>query len=108
MPRASKSCSKPGCPELQPCPTHAPKPWAGSPRSERTLSGSAEQARAKRILRRYDEICHVCGGISADEVDHVISRGEGGPDTEANLRPIHSRPCHERKTLAEAERARRG
>lgn len=106
---APKVCATPGCPHVQPCPNpdHAPKPWASSDRGQHTLSGSKQQARAKRILRRYRRICHVCGKGGADQVDHVIPLGEGGEDTNANLRPIHSRPCHRDKTQAEAQRARR-
>ena len=39
---------------------------------------------------------------------HVIPLAEGGADTLDNLRPIHARPCHQRKTQAEAQRARTG
>lgn len=106
MTRAAKICSEHGCPNLQPCAEHAPKPWESSRRSERTISGSAQQKRAARIMRRYERTCHVCGQPMADEVDHVIPLSESGPDTDENLRPIHSRPCHENKTRAEAQRAR--
>lgn len=105
---ALKVCAHPDCPELTPrshCPAHAPKPWARStPRS--TLSGSAQQKRAARILRAHDGICHICGLPGADEVDHVIPTAEGGADEDRNLRPIHSVPCHQNKTLQEAARAR--
>lgn len=109
MPRAPKICSAPRCPNLQPCPNpdHTPAPWAGSRRSERTISGSAQQKRAARIMRKHERVCHVCGKPMADEVDHVVPVGEGGADTDDNLRPIHSVPCHKRKTATEAARARR-
>lgn len=106
-------CTTPGCPGLrpraQPCPICGhPKPWASSTRKTKTnLSGTAEQKRARRILRRDAHICHVCHQPGADTVDHVISLGEGGPDTDDNLSAIHARPCHEKKTLEEAQRARR-
>lgn len=98
-----------GCPNLRPCPTegHEPRPWQGSRRREHVkLSGSAQQRRAARVIRRHRGICHVCKLGGADEADHVVPVTEGGPDTEANMRPIHSRPCHERKTQEEAARAR--
>lgn len=57
-------------------------------------------------MRRHHGICHICGEPFADEIDHVIPLAEGGPDTEANLRPIHSKPCHVNKTRAEAARGR--
>ncbi|MCA1569325.1 MAG: HNH endonuclease [Chloroflexi bacterium] len=69
-------------------------------------SGWQQQADARRVLRRHGRICHVCGLGGADQVDHVIPTFEGGPDTDENKRPIHSEPCHEEKTKAEAVRAR--
>ena len=90
MPRAPKVCSQHGCPNLGPCPEHTPKPWATSRRSERTISGSAQQKRAARIMRQYERRCHVCHQPMADEVDHVVPLAEGGADTDDNLRPVHS------------------
>jgi 5-methylcytosine-specific restriction endonuclease McrA len=103
--RACTVCGKPS-PESY-CTEHKPAPWEGSRRRELvTLSGSAEQARAKRILKRFLYCCHVCGKVGADQVDHVIPVGEGGADEDWNLAPIHAEPCHRRKTAAEAVRAR--
>jgi 5-methylcytosine-specific restriction endonuclease McrA len=105
--RARKVCSHGPCPNFQPCPAHERKPWSGSHRSERTISGSRQQQRARQVMLRDDGICHVCGLPGSDEVDHVIALAEDGADDESNLAPIHSKPCHEQKTQAEAERARR-
>ncbi|CAN5794309.1 HNH endonuclease signature motif containing protein [soil metagenome] len=102
--RACVRCGRPS-PESY-CDEHRRKPWATSTRRQHVgLSGSAEQARAKRILERYLHCCHVCGGVDADQVDHVIPLAEGGPDDESNLFPIHA-ACHREKTAAEARRAR--
>lgn len=103
-----RPCPVPGCHHLRPCPVdgHEPEPWRGSRRRERTVSGSRQQKRARRVLRRYGAICHVCGLGGADQADHVVPLAEGGPDNEENMRPIHSRPCHERKTAEESQRAR--
>lgn len=106
MTRAAKICSIPECAQLQPCSVHAKKPWAGSRRRERTMSGSRQQRRAQAVMRLHDGICHVCGHPGSDEVDHVVSLAEGGADTMDNLRPIHAVPCHVVKTAAEAARAR--
>ena len=108
MPHAPKLCTARDCINFQPCPDpeHQPRPWANSTRRERTISGSAQQKRATRIMRRHERVCHICRRPMADEVDHVIPLAEGGPDTDDNLRPIHSKPCHANKTAAESARAR--
>ncbi len=109
MPRAAKSCRIPDCPYIRPCPVegHEPQPWQKrNPNSQRTLSGSRQQKRARHILEQYETVCHVCGHHGSDEVDHVIPLAEGGVDDESNLRPIHSEPCHREKTAEEARRGR--
>lgn len=106
--RLTKVCPHPGCPELQPCTHHTPKPWAGSQRRQRiNKTGWQQQTDARRILRRHHRVCHWCGRPGADQVDHVVPIAEGGADTDDNKRPIHSRPCHDEKTKTEAARARR-
>lgn len=105
MARARKPCSTPGCPHLQPCPDHPKIAWAGSTRRTRTISGSAQQKRARWVLHYYDHMCHVCGKDGAEEADHVTPLAEGGPDTVENMRPIHI-DCHKAKTAHEAAHAR--
>lgn len=112
--RAARPCTVHGCPQLQPCPVHARKPWATSKRADRLdgRSGWDRQAERRRILRRHKGICHVCGQPGSDTVDHVIPLAEGGQDIPGNLAPIHSTPCHRDKSEAEKragiERRRRG
>lgn len=109
MARASKICAKAGCPNLQPCADHPHTPWAGSKRKQRrSLSGSAEQKRNRQVLKAFDYRCHICGVNEppANEVDHIVPLAEGGADRWENLAPIHSKPCHQQKTAAEAKRAR--
>jgi len=57
-------------------------------------------------MRQHRGICHVCGEMFADQIDHVIPLAEGGADHESNLRPIHRVPCHAAKSQAEATRGR--
>jgi 5-methylcytosine-specific restriction endonuclease McrA len=79
--RACVKCGKPSMESY--CDEHKPKPWATSTRKARVmLSGSAEEARRKRILKRDMGACHICDQPGADEVDHVIPLGEGGPDAD--------------------------
>lgn len=106
MARAAKICSAHRCPNTLPCADHETKPWATSQRNTRTISGSRQQKRAARIMRQHDRVCHVCEQPMADQVDHVIPLVEGGADTDENLRPIHSIPCHRDKTQREAARGR--
>lgn len=103
--RACVTCGKPGPKSY--CDEHQPEPWASSTRRNKVkLSGSAEQARAKRILEQHLYCCHVCGKVGADQVDHVTPLSEGGADDESNLAPIHAKPCHVEKTAAESARAK--
>lgn len=106
MPYAPRNpCTSPGCANLRPCAEHPVIPWRR--RGPRTsLSGSAEQARARRVIHRDGGICYVCRQPGADQADHVIPIVEGGADDEDNMRAIHGAPCHADKTRAEAARAR--
>ena len=107
MPRpVTKVCNQPGCPQLQPCPTHKPKPWAGSTRAAR-LPRNWPTIRA-RILKRDGYRCYLCGAL-ADQVDH---KQRGDNHSEHNLAAICG-PCHRRKSGQEGNRgwgstARRG
>ncbi len=69
-------------------------------------------------MRLYGRRCHVCDLPAADIVDHVIPTAPEARlpehralplsyvDSDANLRPCHSVPCHAAKTKAESARAR--
>lgn len=105
---ASRPCLTCGTPaDGSYCREHEPEPWGDSKRRQRVrLSGGAEQARARRVLRAYATVCHVCGRPGATEVDHVVPLAEGGADDETNLAPVHATPCHQAKTAAEAARGR--
>ena len=103
--RACVTCGKPSPGSY--CAEHKPKPWETSSRRLRVrVSGSVEQARAKRILERFLYACHWCGNAGADQVDHVVPLAEGGADDDSNLAPIHAEPCHRVKTQGEAQRSR--
>jgi 5-methylcytosine-specific restriction protein A len=100
MPRAPKLCSRPDCPNVQPCPDHQRKPWQGSTRRSR-LPGDWERRRRSVLAR--DEICRICNDALATEVDHIVP---GDDHSLANLQGVCAR-CHAAKTRAEAAEARR-
>ena len=55
----------------------------------------------RRILRRDQGICCICGKPGADQVDHIIPVTQGGAEDDSNYAAIHSRPCHLAKSLTE-------
>ncbi len=62
-------------------------------------------ARRAAVLQRDQGRCYLCGGHGATEVDHIVPPFEGGNHELPNLAQIHTRPCHEQKSRAEAARA---
>ena len=74
-------------------------------KSRRSAPLPADWSRLRRrILRRDMGVCYICGRPGANSVDHIRSVADGGSDDESNLAAVHARPCHERKTAAEANR----
>jgi 5-methylcytosine-specific restriction protein A len=82
--------------------------WLGSTNRQRlgARSGWDQRALARRVIERDQGICYLCGKPGADNADHVVNVAAGGANTEANMRAVHARPCHQRKTAAEAAAAR--
>lgn len=78
--------------------------WEGSKRNTKNPPGWAE-TRA-RIFKRDGRRCYICGGVGADEIDHVLAIELGGGHEDSNLAAIHSSPCHKRKTAQDAAKAR--
>jgi 5-methylcytosine-specific restriction protein A len=101
MPRrpTTKTCPQPGCPNLQPCPDHAPKPWANSNRLSR-LPKDWKTIRTQ-VLERDNHTCTKCGNRATD-VDHVL-RGDNHEPT--NLTSL-CRRCHASKSGREGAAAR--
>lgn len=99
MPRAPKVCSKVGCVNVLPCPTHKPAAWQGSTRSRRLPSDW--RARRARVLRR-DPMCRACHVRPSTEVDHIVA---GDDHRQANLQGL-CHQCHRAKTSREATEAR--
>ncbi len=56
----------------------------------------------KRIFKRDNFTCYICGQDGADEIDHIINVAAGGTHDDDNLAAIHRDPCHKTKTAQEA------
>jgi 5-methylcytosine-specific restriction endonuclease McrA len=78
----SAVCLQPGCPKLQPCPDHKPRPMR-SP-SSRITGTRAWRSIRTRILLRDRHTCHWCQG-RATQVDHLRPVSKGGTNAETNL-----------------------
>lgn len=110
MPRRTpKPCPIHGCPQLHPCPTHIPTPWANSEqRRPHALRGRALQKRNADVIARARGRCQVCNGQRCGnqhlEVDHAD--GNHANNDPANLRALGADPCHAEQTRAQAARGR--
>jgi len=79
---------------MQPCPTHARKPWD---RTKRQPGGNGWQwQRIRRaILARDGHTCRYCHAI-ATQIDHVVPIARGGSDDPTNLVACCAR-CNEQR-----------
>lgn len=111
-----RQCDAPNCPALVQrgerfCEAHADrKPdrrkWSEDrPPPEQRGYGPTWRRLRKLILHR-DPVCKVCGVAPSTAVDHVRPLAEAGDNAMENLQGICG-PCHDRKSAAEAVRARR-
>lgn len=77
--------------------------WSKESASSRGY-GSAWRKLRNRIMKRDNELCQVCIKrnrlTKAREVDHILSKADGGTDDESNLQAI-CRGCHEKKTITD-------
>jgi 5-methylcytosine-specific restriction protein A len=75
--------------------------WEGHPRT------TTPHHRANRtyVLERDNHTCWMCGAPNATIADHIAPLAEDGPDHPSNMAPA-CRPCHDRKSSAEGNRAR--
>lgn len=73
----------------------------------RSAKHSPYPLRVRTLLIRQKQICPICKRkfIELDsttwEVDHIVPRSKGGPDTYVNLQLLH-KSCHEAKTRIDA------
>lgn len=112
-PRAKRGCRSPMCPRTTQeahgyCADHAHlasgwnKPGRGT--AEQRGYGAEWRKIRAAVLRRDRFLCQCpdCKGrrLPATEVDHIISKAQGGTDEMSNLQAINV-DCHARKTHAE-------
>jgi 5-methylcytosine-specific restriction enzyme A len=100
---ARKVCShvdsRGGCPNLQPCPDHERKPWAGSNRRHEL---PPDWDRRRRTVLARDPICK-CGNALSTEVHHI---GDPHDHSLDELEGICAQ-CHREETQRQAQAARR-
>ncbi|GAA2441494.1 hypothetical protein GCM10010421_35250 [Streptomyces glaucus] len=116
MPTAPPSrCTEPMCRELATnrgrCDEHQPRAWANraTMRERYGISSGSWRALKRRVARRDNGCCYVCGGPPDEgetlQLDHIVPVAEGGSITDLdNLGLIHAEPCHAEKSKAEALR----
>ena len=113
MPTRPKSlCRKPGCVQAISSPGFCEKHvkssdgWSQTNRASSSARGYDWKWRKTRgrILERDSGLCQLCLEqgllIPASEVDHIVSRANGGNDNSDNLQAI-CRSCHKKKTNRE-------
>ena len=110
----ARTCTHVGCNALSRdgtgrCPAHPREQWAKKPEAPKRITGRRLQA-MRAALFQEQPLCVLCkdaGRITpATERDHVVPLAEGGQDVDGNVQAL-CHPCHEAKSKAEWEKARR-
>ena len=74
--------------------------------SDRGAEMGPDWARIRaRVLRESKYVCAECKGDGACEVDHIVSRRNGGSNDYSNLQAL-CRTCHARKSSNEGNAAK--
>lgn len=98
----------PGCGDAVhgPCPTCTPRTgWAARPSASARGRNTRRWARVRRNQLAAEPLCRTCGAV-AHEVDHIVTIAAGGARYDySNLQSLCV-PCHRKKTVADAARAR--
>lgn len=107
-----RPCTAPRCRAMSikggRCKEHEPKAWATSDAKTATERGygAAWRKLRKVALERDKYLCQLClaNGIAtlATDVDHIISKANGGADDINNLQCL-CRACHKAKTIREKQ-----
>jgi len=114
MPQAApRACSSPGCPALTRKRFCEPHDQEDSRRRDADRGSSAQRGygarwqRLRPIIIARDPVCKACGRKPSTEVDHIKPKAAGGTDEMENLQGL-CKPCHTKKTYAEAQGGRGG
>ncbi len=95
-------CLQPGCPELTAnryCDRHRREYDQRRGGSSARGYGAAWR-RLRLVILHRDPVCRACGREPANEVDHIVSKTNGGTDDPSNLQGL-CKACHSRKTVLE-------
>jgi 5-methylcytosine-specific restriction enzyme A len=80
--------------------------WSADRPSPRNATRPPDWKRRRAAaIQRDGGQCYVCGGLGADEADHVTPISQGGTHDLSNLRAIHHN-CAAKKNAKEASTAR--
>ena len=83
--------------------------WSKESKQSRGYGAAWAKLRAT-ILRRDAGLCQVClakgRAKPGNQVDHIVSKAQGGTDDDANLQTI-CRECHDDKTITEQGKKRK-
>jgi len=55
--------------------------------------------RLRLVVLKRDPVCRACGREASTDVDHILPKRAGGPDSLENLQGLCG-PCHSRKTAS--------
>jgi 5-methylcytosine-specific restriction protein A len=112
MPRAKHLCARIGCLERLPagtsyCDEHRSR-WSKRSDQERPDTSRAEHRRVRdAALTRDGHQCQLrldCCIGTATELDHIVSKADGGPTTAANGQAA-CKPCHARRSARQGGQA---
>lgn len=121
-----RACNEPGCPDLTEhrsgkCDTHRRAQYREAEKRRpdfRQRGYNAEYERSKKIVRREENVCSICGGavdkgLSGKHpfgpvVHHLVDRQDGGDNSRENLRLAHQRCNAQEARRRDAERRKGG
>ena len=110
---APRPCSHAGCRVLATaggrCADHQREVWHKKPDAVKRLSGRRLQA-MREAKFADNPLCAKCGQLPRThrewELDHITPSSEGGSNDSENMQVLCI-PCHDEKSQAESQRARR-